>query len=154
MGLAVSLGVWLTAVAWVVRFRAALLERLTEQGDARAESFSRMSRSAQFRSIAIGDSAEGLAWLAAFGLIFFALDRSELSLWTEFGIAVSLAGLWTYGDYARSAALSSACGGASPYRGGAAVTPLWVAYWSTRLLMWLGFLVTACFAGRVFANLF
>jgi hypothetical protein len=93
-------------------------------------------------------------WLALFSLIFFALDQAEQALLTELGGAVGLACVWTCGDYARNAALSSARGDGSPYREGAHVKSLFAAYWSTRLVMWIGFLGTACFVGRLFANWF
>lgn len=150
IGLAVSLALWMAAVAWVVRLRAALLERATEEWAEWAKS----SGSSRFRSVAIGDSAEGLAWLAVFSLMFLAVEQGEPSLATELGSAVALAGVWTYAEHARNAALSSARGGGPPYRDRSRLRSLWVAHWSARLIMWIGFLATACFAGRALADLF
>lgn len=155
IGLAVALTTWVAAVELVVRARSSLFARAEGPRHERTLAYLQTGKRTRYVEAAIGKTGEGLAWMAAFGVIFGLLARAAEPLWGQLGMCGALAGLWTSSEYARSLNVVAQVGADTSGRRRSIDwrNRLWLGYWASRLVMWLAFLAVACFAGRFAARL-
>ncbi|MEA2449011.1 MAG: hypothetical protein QOG63_943 [Thermoleophilaceae bacterium] len=155
-GLIVSLTVYAAGVWLFLRLQAARIRALPAEWREHPELRAGYDAASQrtLRSVFTNPNRAGLGWLAVFTVTFALLAAADFTLGFELLYIAVLAVVWTGSEYKRNVdgvrRLQESHGLTRPPR--ESWQPLRrLARWLPRLVVWVGFLGTACFAGSLLA---